>query len=161
MKGHDGDLEPDAREDEGQGQEDHRQAAGIGVGRGQGPGDLEGAGHGIEEADAEGQKRRGHRAHDEIFQPRLIAVRFAFPDGDEDIEGQGHQLQAQEEDHPIGPGHHQHHPQGGKDQEGVQFIPGKTVGYTVLAHEEQGDDGNEHQDRREEPEVAAQVQQAL
>ena len=32
MKGHDGDLEADAREDEGQGQEDHRQGAGIGVG---------------------------------------------------------------------------------------------------------------------------------
>lgn len=98
----------------------------------QGADHLKGAAHGIEQRNAEGEKGRGHGAHDEIFQTGLVGAGLPLTHRNEDVQGQGEGLKAQKKDDPVqGPGH-QNHAQSGKEEQAVKFIAAEASGPGVF-----------------------------
>src|SRR4030042_1184165 len=63
----------------------------------------------IEHGHAEEQKGAGERPQDEVFQGRLIGAQVFPEEARQDVDRDGHDLEAQEDHDQVGPRSHEHH----------------------------------------------------
>ncbi len=122
VEGHGGRLEAETHDD--QGHPDHEHG-----GQGEFPGhdkagnvtDVEDAGRRINQRHAVKQKGRGKSAEKEVLEGGLGRPAVAAQEPAEDIDGDGHELQADEDGDEMVRRDHDHHPQDPEEQQGIVF----------------------------------------
>ena len=120
VEGHGRGLEPEPDQEERQAREDHRvagrarrrqrRAEAREVGR---------ARRAVEERDPVQEEAAGEGAEQEVLQRGLVALGPGPEGAGEDVEGQRHELEREEDDEEVRPGRHQHHADGGEEDQRV------------------------------------------
>ncbi len=146
MERHHGDLEADAGEDEEQPEADagiqfvmlevasNEVEAGV-------------AGKAEDVGDAHDEEGRGESAEDEVLHARLERDEAAALVGDEDVEGDGDELQRDEEEHEVVGRGEEHEADGGEERQGEEFAAAvRHRRLHFVAHpDDERDDGEEEE----------------
>src|SRR5271157_26604 len=107
------------------------------------------AGQAVEKGEAVGEDAGGERPEQEVFQRRLVGAAVAAEESDEHVGGDGHQLQANENQDNVETGGHAHHADYGKQHQGVILAVVFIFDFEI-AHRHQDGDGGSGQEQVEE-----------
>ncbi len=154
VEGEHGQLEKEARH----GQEDPDDADGAvdQLGHlGEDVGQVSGAGGAKDVAQAEEHEARGHRADEQILDARFHVDAVTPPQGHQDIQGVGRQLQGHIDGEEFHRAHQHHHADGGGGEEEIEF---RLVAFLNLGQVVgDGQDQEESQSQGELEDLAEQV----
>jgi len=148
VEGDHGDFEADAGEDEEEAEGDAGVEGGT-VGVIVIPEEVEAgvAGEAEDVGDAHDEEGGGESAEDEVFDSGFEGDEAAALVGDEDVEGDGDELQGDEEEHEVVGGGEEHEARGGEEGEDGEFAAGVGDGllHFVVHPDDEGGDGEEEE----------------
>ena len=160
LEGGGGDFETEGDEDEAEAEEEGGGGGLVEEGKfGRNGGEVELSGHAVDPRDAVDEEPGREGAEDEEFGAGFEAVLVAAEVGDEDVEGDGDQLERDEDHHEVDGGGHPHEAGAGEDGEGVEFTEsgpaafGREIGFNgrgVFDRHDEHDDGGEEGELFEE-----------
>ena len=111
---------------------------------------VQGAGAAVEQGRAEEEEGRREGPQQEVLQGRLHGVLLGPEEAGQDVEGDGHGLEAQVEGDEVGGRGEHHHPRDGDGHEAVEFAPLDALLGEVVQREGGRKDGREDEERVEE-----------
>ncbi len=108
------------------------------------------SGDSVEQRETIGKHRRRERAQQKILERGLVGALIAAKEAGQNVGGDRHQFDADEDQHQVVSGGHAHHADDGKEQERVEFA-------VVLAFDLEVLDRNQNGDRRAHQEQVEEV----
>jgi len=96
------------------------------------------------------QEAGGERAQKEVLEARLVRGGVGAVEAGQHVQTDGQKLKAEEDDHHVGPGCHQHHADGGKEYQGVELALVALLLDHVAVRDEDGETRGDQEDHLEE-----------
>ena len=118
------------------------------------------AGESVEQRQAVGEDSGGERAEQQILQRGFVRALIAAQEADQHVGRDGHQLQADEDQHDVVAGGHAHHADDGEQQQGVELAVVFLLDFQIM-HRHQDGDRRAQQEQVEEVERKAVHQQRV
>ena len=99
------------------------------------------SGEAVEQGQAVGKDAGGECAKQQIFQCRFIGAAVGAEESDQNIGGNGHQLEADKDQDYIEAGSHAHHAYDGKQEQSIKFAVILSFDFEIVRRHQDGNCG--------------------